>query len=130
MAQALPQDSTARKRSISLGRTRARFRRLDLESGNQEDKVQARLDRKLLVPIVAGDDEAAKLRRRGVVGMTFKLGTKLENLCALERAVERAHSSAWSTPSRTVTLLPSPRERGTSPVDRAGKCKWLAARPR
>ena len=77
--------------------------------------MQARIDRKFLVPIVARDDKAAKLGRRGVVGMALKLGAKPENLGALERTIEQAHSSAWSTPSRTVTLLPSPRARGTSP---------------
>ena len=63
----------------------ARFRCLDFEGRDEQDKTKPRIDRELLVPITARHDEAAKLRRRGVVGMAFELGAEPENLRALQR---------------------------------------------
>ena len=107
----------------------ARLRRLDFESGNQKDKMQARIDRKLLVPIVARDNEAAKFGRRGVVGMAFKLGTKLEDLGALERAVEQGIEARGARPAAPLHCCRA-RARGHLALDRAGKCKRLRSRPR
>ena len=69
------------------------LRGLDLKGGNQKHEAETRIDREFLMPIVARDDKAAKLGRRGVIGMAFELGAKSEDLGALERAIERARST-------------------------------------
>ena len=124
--QALPQDSTARKRLILLGKTPRASAVLISKAGNQKDKTQVRLDRKLLVPIVAGDNKAAKLGRRGVVGMAFKLGTKLEDLGALERAVKQGIERVEHAQPHRYTAAEPARARHLA-LDHAGKCKGFAA---
>ena len=107
----------------------ARFRRLDFKSGNQEDKTQARIDRKFLVPIVAGDDKAAKLGRRGVVGMALKLGAKPEDLGALQRAIKQGIERVEHAEPHRYTAAQSARARHFT-LDHAGKCKRPRSRPR
>ena len=104
----------------------ARFGRLDFKSGNQKDKMQVRIDRKLLVAIVARNNKAAKLGRRGVVGMALKLGTKLEDPGALERAIKQGIEPVeHSQPYRHTAAQPA-RSRHLA-LDYAGKGKGLAA---
>jgi len=79
-----------------------------------------RLDRKLLVPIVAGDNKAAKFGWRGVVGMTFKLGTKLEDLGALERAAKQRIERVKHTQAHCYTAAEPARARHLA-LDHAGK---------
>ena len=102
------------------------FCRFDFKTGNQKDKTQVRPDRKLLVPIVAGDDKAAKFGRRGVVGMALKLCTKLEDLGPLERAVKQDIERVEHAEAHCYTAAESARARHV-PLDHAGKCKGFAA---
>ena len=78
------------------------------------------------MPIVAGDDKAAKLGGRGVVGMALKLGTKLEDLGALERAIEQGIERVEHAQPHRDTAAEPARARHLA-LDHAGKCKGLAA---
>ena len=71
-------------RQDSTGSVRLHFERRD-----EKDKAQSRIDGKPLWLPTAGDDEAAKLRRRGVIRMAFELGAEAENFRASQRAIEQ-----------------------------------------
>ncbi len=103
----------------------ARFRRLDFKGRNQKDKAQARIDRKFLMPILAGDDKATKLCGRGVVGMTFQLGTKPEDLGAPERTIEEGIERVEHAEPDRDTAAESTGARDPT-LDHAGKWEGLA----
>ena len=105
----------------------SRFRRLDFEGGNQQNKMQARIDREFLMPIMARDHETAEFGRSGVVGMPFQLGAKPKNLGAFERTIEeRVQRVEHTEPDRYAAAKPA-RARHFA-FDRAGKSKRLAIR--
>ena len=92
----------------------ARSRCGDFKIGDEEDKLQPRCN------LESGDLHAARDREttegggRGIVGMALELGANLEEGFRVQRAPGQ-FILPWSSPRRTVTLLPSPREAGTSP---------------
>ena len=105
----------------------SRFRRFHLEGGNQQNKMETRIDREFLMTIMARDHETTEFSRSRIVRVSFQLGAEPKNLSAFERTIEQSVQCVEHTePDRHAAPKPA-RARHFS-LNRARESEWLAIR--
>ena len=104
----------------------ARFRRLDFKSGNQKDKAQVRLDRKLWCRLWRATTKPPNSAGAALSGWPSSSAQSLEDLGALERAIEQGIERVEHAQPHRDTAAEPARARHLA-LDHAGKCKGLAA---
>jgi hypothetical protein len=105
----------------------SRVRRFHLESRNEQNKMETRIDWKFLMAIMARDYKTAEFSRGRIIGMPFQLGAEPKNLSAFQRMIEERVQSVEHTEPHGYAA-PKPAGPRHFAFDCAGKRERFAIR--